>query len=211
MLRANRKSINGWLVGLVGLVGTVAWLTTSCESVVELNLPPPRNVLVVNGVLNPDSVFRVALSASQSAYTSGPYPVIKNATVQLIQAGQPPTTLLPLDSGRYEAPTRPLAGQTYELRVAAATYPGISATATVPAPPALSQLRAVAVAPTADAPRGSVNASVVLDDPGAEENFYYLQAYTPAVSEFEDKRPYRKTVSLTFLAPIKPEFSMESR
>ena len=192
----------------LSLLFSLPFLLWSCQTVVELDLPTHEPKLVINAVINPDSLFTVDVSASQSALADGEYQQLKDATVQVYQAGQLLFELQHVGDGIYKADRKPQALQHYELRVSAPGFPDASATSYVPAAPAMRDVQASRAAPSSE--WGGSNLSLILDDVPGQENFYYIQAFIPDSSYYDGKR-YNRYVSLDFIAPIKEEFAMEFR
>ncbi|WP_347158415.1 DUF4249 domain-containing protein [Pontibacter chitinilyticus] len=195
---------------ILGLLCCFPLLLWSCETVVEADLPEHEPQLVVNAVLNPDSLFTVDVSASQSAFSSGAYQQIEDATVQVYQAGQLLFELQHTGNGIYKGDRKPQALQQYELSVSAPGYPDASARTHIPAAPVLSHILAAKAAPRSDFEQQTVTLSFTLDDMPGQENFYYVQAYTPDTSYYEGKLDNRY-IRLEFVSPIGYEFGMENR
>ncbi len=184
-------------------------LLSSCDSVVELDLPTHKPQLVVNSVINPDSLFTVDVSASRSPFVNGSHKQLSDATVQVYQAGQLRYSLKHVGNGIYKADHKPLALQHYELRVSAPGFPNARTQNFIPAQPRLTDLRASKVNYTSD--NGPTrNLSFTLDDAAGQENYYLIQAYTPDTS-YADHKPYKRAVNLGFVSPIQEEFTMEAR
>ncbi|MBF9239276.1 DUF4249 domain-containing protein [Hymenobacter sp. BT683] len=200
--RAARQPL-GRLLALLALL-------SSCETVVELDLPEPEPQLVLNSVLNPDSVFTADLSASRSIFSNGPHTPLTTALVQVYQAGQLLEELPHQGQGQYRGTHRPQPRLAYELRASAPGYPSVRATTQLPAPPALRDVKASRGADT-DFGARTVEAAFVLTDDPAQENFYYLQAYRPEIDRFNNARTYNQAVSIIQFAPFEGEFSMEAR
>jgi hypothetical protein len=196
------KSIAPFVTGLLA----VCW---GCESVVELELPVHSPKLVVNAVLNPDSLMTVDLSASQSAFSNASYRQLEEASVQIFQNGQLLFELQHTANGIYKGPQAAEALQHYELRASAPGFPSVRAQTFIPSAPLISEIQASSAPPRPDWGPG-VEASFLLDDRGSIDNYYMIQAYTPAISHIDGK-PYNRSVSFSFIAPIEPEFSMEDR
>ncbi|SMB83883.1 hypothetical protein SAMN00120144_0787 [Hymenobacter roseosalivarius DSM 11622] len=185
-------------------------LLAGCETVVELNLPEPEPTLVINSVLNPDSLFAVDVSANQTIFSNQAYKPVENAAVQVYRAGQYVEELQEVSKGRHRGTRRPQELQPYEVRVSAPGYPSARATTELPAVPVLSEVSATKV-PSSSPGFFIVEASLVLTDVAAQEDFYYVQAYTPDVDRSNNNKPYNRYVSLTLLSPFEAEFSMEVR
>lgn len=200
----NYKNIRYWLPFLGGLLA-------ACETIVELELPTPEPRLVVNSVVNPDSVFMVEVSANRGALVTQPYTLITEATVQVYQDGQYWGDLTHTGKGRYRSAKFPQALGQYEIKVTAPGFPSASASTTLPALPGITDVKAIPIASTSNSVDPSVEASFVLIDDAAQEDFYYVQAYTPDSSIFTDFKSYNRSVSVSFLSPSEEEFSMEDR
>lgn len=186
------------------------FLLWSCQTEMEVEWPEHAPKLVVNAVLNPDSLFTVDVSASKAVFSvEEGYLAVEDARVSLYQAGQHLFDLQHTRNGIYKADQKPETLQHYELRVSAPGYPEASAVAYVPSKPHIYNVKAERGPVLDDWDGPTVNASFTLEDPAEEENFYYLQLYTPATSY--SGKPYRKHVYLNSSSPIEHEFSMESR
>ncbi|WP_162427359.1 DUF4249 domain-containing protein [Pontibacter pudoricolor] len=184
-------------------------LLSSCETVVELELPAQEPALVANAVINPDSLFIVDVSSSQSALAVGSHLPVTNAIVQVYQASQHLYTLEHKGSGIYSISQLPQALQHYQLKVEAPGFPTATAATYIPATPAISKLKATPVAGTEwDGP--SVSASFMLSDTPDQENYYYIQAYTPDTN-YSDGQHYNRSVRVKMTVPFEDEFTMEDR
>lgn len=193
-----------WLPALImGLAG--------CETIVELELPESEPLLVVNSVINPDSLFSVHISANQSIVSNQQYAPVNNAVVEVYQAGQLVDNLQSAGEGRYRGSSRPQSLQSYEVRVSAPGYPSARATTELPAAPVLSEVSAKKVPSSSSAGFFIIEASLVLTDDAAQEDFYYMQAYTPDVDRSNNNKPYNRYVSLDLLSPFEHEFGMDAR
>jgi len=184
-------------------------ILNGCEKVVELELPAHKPSLVLNAVIDPDSLFVVDVSSSRSPFSNAAYEQVHNATVQVYQAGQPLYTLQHLGNGKYGTDQKPQALQHYELKVEASGFPSASATTHIPTAPHVSNLKATTVARTEwEGP--TVHVTFTLSDTPGQENFYYIQVFTPDTS-YLDGQPYKKSVGMKIAAPFEEEFTMEDR
>ncbi len=184
-------------------------LLSSCETVVELDLPAHEPQLVLNAVINPDSLFTVDVSASRSPFSNEPFQQLTDAKVQVHQAGQVLFDLQHMGNGIYKSDTKPQALQHYELQVSAPGFPSASATSYIPAAPVITHVEAEKALYD---PNWGIQTilSFKLDDVAEQESFYYIEAYTPDTS-FLNNQPYNRYVSFRFTAPIEREFRMENR
>lgn len=184
-------------------------LLLSCQTVVEVELPAHEPKLVVNAVLNPDSLFTVDVSASQSAFSNETHTPVENAAVSLYGVEKHQLDLQHIGNGIYQADKNPQAQQYYELKVLAPGYPAASAVSYVPAAPLIKNVRA-GVGPVREDWQGSsVIAYFTLEDAPEQENFYYLRVFTPETDHSGET--YNRNVSIISSVPIEYEFSMETR
>ena len=186
-----------------------ALLLGSCQTVVEVDFPEHEPKLVINAVFNPDSLFTVDVSASQSAFSNNEHAPVENATVSLYQGGKHLFDLMYVGNGIYQADQKPEALLQYELSVQAAGFPDASAVSQVPAAPVLYNVQASEAPPYDDWQGASLSASFILKDEPGQENFYYLQVFEPDTSR--DGEPYNRYIHLHSASPIDMEFSMETR
>jgi hypothetical protein len=185
------------------------FMLTGCETVVELDLPDHTPKLVVNSVFNPDSLFTVDLSSSQSVFSDSAYGPVTDATVQVYQGGQHLFDLAHKGAGIYKADQKPETLQHYTLRISAPGHAPVKAASYVPAAPLLRDLKTARVPATADRDAG-IRLSFVLDDTPGQDNYYYIQAYTPDTDHINGGA-YNRALSIQFNTTIKPEFAMENR
>lgn len=149
---------------------------TGCSKNIESNLPDYEQVLVLNSVFNPDSLFSVDLSTNRPISSNAPFAPIVNASVLLYRDGTYLTDLTHSKNGVYQASVMPESLKKYEIRVKAPGFDDISAHSTVPARPLISDIKISQFQPDGSAPATLM--SFTLSDPPAEENFYSVQAYT---------------------------------
>lgn len=187
----------------------ILFLLVSCETVIELEMPEHEPKLVVNAVINPDSVFTVDVTASLSAFSNDEYRPVADARVSLFRAGKYLSDLRYIGNGIYKANTKPDPLQHYELEVSATGYPTASAATYVPAAPLIHSVQTAVVPPAHSWDYPTLSTSFTLEDAPGQENFYYLKAYTPDTAW--DGEAYLKFVSLDSSSPIEHEFSMETR
>lgn len=190
-------------------VVVIAILMWSCETIVEAELPEHEPKLVINGVFNPDSLLKVDVSASRSVFSSGQtYLPVENANVNLYEDGKKLLTLHHIGGGVYEADQKPIALRNYELHVSAPGFSSASASNYVPAEAVVNDMEACEGLFNEDWQEHSINVVFTLED-GPEENFYYIQVFTP-FTNFENIS-YNRNINLLSSTPISYEFSMETR
>jgi len=149
----------------------VVLLSTSCETIVDIDYPDTPPEITVNSIFHPQSTFEVHLSEARSVRDRGEPPNITNATVDIYKNGERIETLQHADNGLYRSPyTRPVAGSTYEVRISAPGYEFASATDYVP--------QSVPLEFVYDSRQSKqsriLKAKIRLQDPPDVENYYRL-------------------------------------
>ena len=148
----------------------------SCIDQINADLPPPPKVLVVNSILNPDSVFRAQVSWVTST-TDSSSRLLATARVYLLTPGRSAELLRNQGKGRYASSTRPATGVPYTLRAEANDYPAVTATDTLPA--AVPIQEAWYSYPTGTDNNNELLGTIVVrfNDPAQTENFYEIIAF----------------------------------
>jgi Domain of unknown function (DUF4249) len=159
----------------------VALLLGGCVDQISADLPTPPKRLVVNVILNPDSIFRVQVSRVASA-TDASVRLLASAQVSLSTAGGSTEVLRNQGNGLYDTRNKPLSGTAYAVRVAANDYPTVSATDTVPAVVPIRE--AWYSYPTATDRNNERLGTIVVrfDDPALTANYYEIDCYQSSQS-----------------------------
>jgi len=90
---------------------------SSCEKKLDIDLPDSEKHLVVNGIICPDSLFRIRISKSQNVLDNDPISYISDAIVELIVNGTDTVTMEPYHEGIYEVNIYPKVNDSYKLFV----------------------------------------------------------------------------------------------
>ncbi|WP_035567847.1 DUF4249 domain-containing protein [Hymenobacter sp. IS2118] len=151
-------------------------LAASCVDQISADLPEPPKVLVVNSIMNPDSVFRVQVSRVTSTVDSSSR-LFSTASVYLQTPGRSDEQLRNQGRGLYVSPNKPAEGGAYTLRAEADGYPAALATDTVPA--AVPIRETWYSYPTGTDRNNELLGTIVVrfDDPADEVNYYEISAY----------------------------------
>ncbi|PSL49960.1 uncharacterized protein DUF4249 [Chitinophaga niastensis] len=149
----------------------------SCEKRVDIKLPYDGDKIVVNSLIQPDSVIyiRVTRSVPSNVYDDNGFTEITNAAVTLEENG---VVLTPLQwqeikgHGYFVSTQKAILGKQYTVRVAAAGMQPVMATDTLPAAPDVSM---------AAAQRNSSRVRFTLKDRPDAADFYRIRifAYGP--------------------------------
>ena len=161
------------------IVCLIAVLYSSCEVVVDVDLPEQDAPLVVNSFFTPDSLWQVNLSsglpfdAIQPSFTER-FAHVNAADISIWQnETQIPAQFRAQGNGQFVADTRPEAGQSYTIRVAAEGFDDVEGIGSIPTLPQVVSF---------DAAQGSfeyqngLDIELRIDDPADQDNFYALYA-----------------------------------
>ena len=103
----------------------------SCSKEVSFTQKEPEGRLVVNGLIEPDSLITVRISSTVSILEEKA-PLIEDAIVDLSIDGSYAETLQYQGEGMYASATGAVPGRVYAIEVSAPGYPVVSATDTLP-------------------------------------------------------------------------------
>lgn len=99
-------------------------LTLGCEKIIDIDIPEGERKIVLNGLINPDSLVKVNISRSLSVLENNEFVYLENAGVKLYRDDTELGTLAYLGSGFYElADYNPESGYDYRLEV---NYQGLN-------------------------------------------------------------------------------------
>lgn len=98
-------------------------VVSSCELVVDVDIPLEKNKLVVNSLFNPDSTWKARVSLSRHILDEAPFSYVENAQLVVFE-GETAIDTLKFDSLGYyrSANGRPVAGKDYSIRASAPGY-----------------------------------------------------------------------------------------
>lgn len=113
----------------------IVFVLTSCELVVDVDIPIEKNQLVVNSFFTPDSAWKAKVSLSRHILDQADYRQLENALVIVYKGETPIDTLVHESLGYYESDDgKPIHGQGYTIRVSAPDYNPVEASSWCPTP-----------------------------------------------------------------------------
>lgn len=172
----------------------------SCESVIDVDIPHEPPKLVVNTLINPDSVIQVRISQSQYILDESNFKKVNNATVSIFEEGVLKEQLTKTqEDGVYISQFKPQIGKSYTLTAEAPNFTSIEATTFLdPKVP----IEEIALDSTIEV-NGSFcvddscityyqvyyKVGLTLQDPGNEPNYYSTVAYVKRHYIYETQNP----------------------
>lgn len=110
----------------------------SCTTDYDLSIPYKGNQIVLNGILNPDSILKIKLSFSQDLTDTTAPENIENASVQVLENGSTWIELHHNIDGEYISDARVKRGNSYRILVNVDGYVPVEAEDWVPLAPVIS-------------------------------------------------------------------------
>jgi hypothetical protein len=153
-------------------------MTCSCEKTVNIPLPDEANKLVLNLLMNKDSIMMARVSVSERMNMFQQTPEIKNAVVNLYENGTFKETLTPyVYSSRtyYRSKTLPQAGVTYKVTAAVPGYTDVAGSDQIPDTVELGEMRLTVAQANSWQAKATISAQWH-DDP-AVQNYYRVRLY----------------------------------
>jgi len=117
---------------IAAILVLIGW--TACESLIDdFDYEKKPSKLVVNAILNPDSIISIHISSSISYNPPSTYKQVENAVIELFENDQLLGQLLSKGRGYYTlSETYPKEGAIYKVLVAAEGYQSVWAETTIP-------------------------------------------------------------------------------
>jgi hypothetical protein len=166
---------------------SVAFLSSSCEKVIEINVPEKERKIVLNALVNPDSVFTVHITRSKTILESNTLDFIDDADASLFENGEFAGSLEYMGYDKYILPGFvPQTGNTYRIEVEHPVLKSVQSEITVPAPVSITETdtsRRIG-----EFGNEIYNLNIHIDDPDQKENFYSLSMFaTLRYYDFENE------------------------
>ncbi len=145
-----------------------------CETIVDVDLPENRPVLVANSLFNPDSVWQVRLYKSKSSLDRDPIEAVSNASVRIMDGENLVALLTHVGGAMYRARTNktPRPGGTYTLKATAPGFDPIEASDFVPVPVPIQSV-------DVDITSSPFKLTFHFSDPPEIKNYYQVLVLSP--------------------------------
>ncbi|QHT66988.1 DUF4249 domain-containing protein [Rhodocytophaga rosea] len=170
------KTVVSFLVCLLILV-------SSCETIIKLDFPEHSSKLVINGLLTPDSLVRVAVYKSLPVFDNQSVSYVSDATVVLFEDERLIDTLRFNQAFRqYMAGSfKPGIGKEYRLEVSAPGYDPVKASCSIADEVKIIQTQLKDSAGIDEYGAYYSQLSLTFNDPPGVKNYYNLFGLVPAV------------------------------
>lgn len=150
------------------------FVLSSCELIVDVDVPFDRALLTINSFFNPDSIWSANLTLNRHILDDTSFPKIENGFIVINQNGVPVDTLIHQKNGLYKSDSRkPQAGLEYEIQASAQGYETVTGKVRIPMPAPIVNVKISKGPPL---PEGGPNNQITItfQDNGAEANYYHI-------------------------------------
>lgn len=158
------------------LFSVLILLVSSCEKYLDFDDEIKTSKLVINGVINPDSTFRVEISNSLSVIDKGDLEPVENAVVNIFDgSGALYETLIHDSDGYYLGSLKPLDNQQYTVEVSAPNFSSIRAQTSIPLLTSISSVDTLGVEDVDQ--YKELRLTIRFDDAANKVNYYRLEVF----------------------------------
>lgn len=159
------------------LCAIVALLYNGCQKTVSIDTGKIKPRLVLNALIEPDSIFKVELSKSRSLMDSTQsVEMISNASIKIYENDVLKKTLINGIGGVYNGSFKPKQTASYRIEVNTTEFGHVEAATNIPDQPVL-----VSAVPTTELTPSSsprfYKYKLVIRDNGQHRDYYYIRAF----------------------------------
>ena len=165
----------------------ILFIFSSCEKKLDIDLPDSEKKIVVNGIVNPDSLMKVRISKSMNVLDNGKIQYLSDATVKLFKDDTLLEELTNLDSGYFQSSVVPKINSDYKLTVDYSDLTSVSASIKLQNPVQIMEIDTVSEMQFYNYGNGFIGTlyvmhfNIKISDNANLTNFYFLSisALTP--------------------------------
>ena len=151
-------------------------LFPSCEKEVIFDFDHNPK-LVLNCILNPDSVVSASLTLSESLDSLANFKPVEGAEIFLFEGNDIFGVLEPTENGHYKLDKKPEPGKTYKIEVKDKNHSPLLATTTVPKPPEIEYTKEITGHLEFDSTRATFNLNVKINDKPGPNNYWIYDTW----------------------------------
>lgn len=160
-------------------LAAIFFIITGCETIVEVDIPEQKPLLVSNSFFSPDYDWQVHLSKSVGILDNSEIEPVTNATVEILHNNQLIATLNHEGDGFYHVANRkPRVGLEYTMKASAPGYETILAADRVPEPVDVEMVDVISSVNMYGVPQ--LDLTVHFQDPPDIKNYYEVSVYGQA-------------------------------
>jgi len=167
-------------------IAAISILFTSCEVIVDVDIPLKQPSITVNSTINPDSTFLVQLTPSQHVLSNDQFLPINGATVTVYDESGLIETLVQNNAGFYQGALQPVPGNSYRIGVSHEDFVTVTSTDEVPFNSLLISSISYKKNSSDEFNSEEYSFTVVVEEPKGP-NFYEIGLYGPVlIYEFDE-------------------------
>ena len=111
------------------------FLFISCETIVDVELPKHKPMIVVNSICNPDKPWELNVSLSKGILDDDKIEILNKAKIEILGNGNPVSTFNHYYNGTYKSQgAKPKVNIDYKLRVTSEKYGTVTSNCLIPEP-----------------------------------------------------------------------------
>ena len=171
------------------------FLFPACEKDVTFDFDHSPK-LVLNCILNPDSVVSASLTLSESLDSTANFESVRGAEIIIYEGNNIFGVLEPIENGRYKLDKKPEPGKTYKIEVKGKNHPPLLATTTVPKPPEIKYSKEITGQLEFDSTRATFNLNVKINDKPGPDNYWIYDTWVVKGIKYSGAR---KEINAPFL------------
>ncbi len=170
-------------------------IITACEKKLDIDIPEGQKHLVVNGIINPDSLIQIRLSKSQNVLDNNDIEFLSTADVKLFKDDEFVENLIHTDTGMYLSSVFPDLNSEYKLTVDYSGLNPVSAVNTLTPPVNILSVDTTISIRIEDYGEGyidtvyEVHFQIKIRDNGNNTDYYFLglSSLQPVYEEYNDE------------------------
>lgn len=173
---------------------TVALIAfAGCEKNVDIDIDEVESMIVMNGLITSDSAVSIYLTRTRHILDNMEIDVMKDATVEITDAGGNSKTLVYKNDKIYTSDQFKVeAGKEYTVTASRTGYTDVEATCTIPEKVLINRLDTASTVDEYGERR--IAFKVVFDDPPGEDNYYMISVRSDKVVTYTEYFYYEDTL-----------------
>ncbi len=158
----------------------ILFIFSSCEKKLDIDLPESEKKIVVNGIVNPDSLMTVRVSKSLNVLDNGEVQYLSDASVKLYKDDVFVESLNNMDSGYFKTTVVPEINSNYNLTVDYAGLNSVNASINLQEPVQIISIDTITEVQINNYGDGFIETSFIthfnikISDDASKANYYFL-------------------------------------
>ncbi len=152
----------------------------SCRKKLDIDIPDTEKHIVLNGIINPDSIIKVRVTQSKSVLDDSKIQNLENADVKLFKNDEFAENLQYSDSGFFYSVLKPEINSNYKITVDYENLKSVNAGISLYTPPVIKKVDTILQTEIYDYGDGYADTTYMIhfelqfDDPATSSDYYFL-------------------------------------